>query len=58
MCVLMTHNMSDDMTPIYTSTRVPPAETPDRTASTQISGESKITDEPISAVRIVPTAPQ
>lgn len=52
---MMAHKLSDDMTAIYTSTRVPPAATPDRTVSTQIGDESKITDEPISAVRVVST---
>lgn len=55
---MMANKISDDMTTIYTSTRVPPAETPDRTVFTQIGDESKITDEPISAVRVIPTAPQ
>ena len=38
---MMPHKISDDMTTIYTTTRVPPAKTPDKTVSTQIGDESK-----------------
>ena len=52
----MARNTNDDATPIYTSTRVPPAESSDETASPRIGDETRIAEEPVSVTRVMPAA--
>ena len=54
----MTPEQTGITTPMYTSTRVPPEETPDRTASPRAGGESRSADEPVSVARVMPAATQ
>jgi len=53
----MSHKAADSTTPIYTSTRVPPAKTSDRPPA-QIEAESREATESVAVTRMASAAPQ
>ena len=51
---MMTRNTDDELEPIYTSTRVPPAECVDRGSGRGVDAEPASDDDPISVTRMAP----
>jgi len=51
----MAHSLPDDTTPIYTSTRVPPAELPDRGSAARGDTGLEAAGESVAVARILPT---
>ena len=55
MSLIMAHSLPDDTTPIYTSTRVPPAELPDRGSAARGDTGLEAAGESVAVARILPT---
>lgn len=52
---MMSQHTVDDAEPIYTTTRVPPAESAGRVSGPTVDAEPDPDDEPIRIARVMPT---